>query len=81
MTAPAFPHDEKSGDGTHWTTHSGMTLRDWFAGQALAGIITAMANGQHSPKPGLTPRESIANDAYALADILLAARTQEPTPC
>lgn len=46
---PAFPYDEKSGDGSHWHSHPGMSLRDWFASQAdQPGVseIVAMAGGQ-----------------------------------
>lgn len=35
---PAFPHPTECSDGRA-IPHLGMTLRDWFAGQALAGII------------------------------------------
>lgn len=44
----------------------GMTLRDWFAGQALAGFCSAdeMASDPHL----------LAADAYLLADAMLEAR-------
>jgi len=35
---PAFPFDEYTKDGQQYKVHLGMTLRDWFAGQAMAGI-------------------------------------------
>ncbi len=45
---------------------TGMTLRDYFAGQALAGIMA---------DPNLTfPNERLASWAYKLADAMLAAR-------
>ena len=44
---------------------SGMTLRDWFAGQALAGILAESASGSE---------EGIASVAYAMADAMLKAR-------
>lgn len=50
----------KSGHGT------GMTLRDWFAGRALALIKTDNVNGNAN---------SIAIAAYTLADAMLAARS------
>lgn len=66
---PAFPapysnhHDDFGdplGDG-------GMSLRDWFAGQALP-VMAAPLNG-NTP-----PNEAIAGWAYGLADAMIAAR-------
>lgn len=34
---PAFPFEIEHGDGS-FTNYTGMTLRDWFAGQALSSI-------------------------------------------
>jgi len=45
----------------------GMTLRDWFAGQALAGLIAADTNLASTA-------ESLADFAYDQADAMLAAR-------
>jgi hypothetical protein len=59
----------------------GMSLRDWFAGQALGHIISVTSAGQHQPGRGpLDERpiqERIAGDAYAMADAMLAARKAE----
>lgn len=44
---------------------AGMSLRDWFAGQALAGIMTNPVGGEQI---------SVANKAYRIADAMLAAR-------
>jgi hypothetical protein len=43
----------------------GMTLRDWFAGQALQGLLASTKTSD-----GL----AIAKDAYILADAMLRAR-------
>jgi hypothetical protein len=48
-----------------------MTLRDWFAGQALAGLI---ARSEHPGSMG-EPKE-ISNDAYRIADAMLAERAK-----
>ena len=45
----------------------GMTLRDYFAGQALAGLVYHQADFE------LTPA-NWAHDAYQLADAMLAER-------
>ena len=64
-STPAFPY--KCEDGTEYL---GMTLRDYFAGQALVGILSAIAN-----EPMENPMGSfIAKDCYAIADRMLAAR-------
>ena len=64
---PAYPHAPFALDGRHWSDGSqGMTLRDWFAGQALAGM---MADGKNSGRFA-----DIASDAWDFADAMLAAR-------
>lgn len=65
---PALYHDDTPG----------MTLRDWFAGQAIPAIIAATSAGQHNPgmkvPQGATIVEGMAHDAYELADAMLEAR-------
>ena len=46
----------------------GMSLRDWFAGQALAGIMA---------DPGAPSAERTAEICYAMADAMLKAREQQ----
>lgn len=66
---PAFPHNEQNDDGSHHYTHPGMTLRDWFAGQALAGrMINGFASGA----------DIHARVSYELADAMLAERQRNP---
>jgi hypothetical protein len=63
----AFPWREDGGGGYY--QHVGMTLRDWFAGQALAGIVQGLMKGirfEDIPK--------LATDCYGIADAMLAAR-------
>lgn len=49
-------------------THDGMTLRDWFAGQALGGMLASEAGIQPYP------HEWAAERAYLIADAMLAER-------
>ena len=76
---PAFPrppftpkdsHDQFAQAGFAATGHPGMSLRDWFAGQALAAI----------PHIGCgcdLKNEEFAKAAYQIADAMLAARKEE----
>ncbi len=48
---------------------NGMSLRDWFAGQALAGIAV---------RDTVLPFEDEAAAAYRYADAMLAARKEPP---
>lgn len=53
----------------------GMSLREWFAGQALPAIIAATSAGQHMPqREGMSIVESIVADAYAMADAMMKHR-------
>lgn len=63
----AFPSPQ-CGD---WSPEYGMSLRDWFAGQALAGLCGNGAwSGSFTP-----PLQTItAEAAYSLADAMIAAR-------
>jgi hypothetical protein len=48
-----------------------MSLRDWFAGQALANLLR---HGVYSPETD----HLTAHYAYGLADAMLKAREKEP---
>lgn len=58
--------------------YGGMTLRDWFAGQALAGWLASAPSGQVHPASRWAESddnaEAIANLSYAMADHMLDAR-------
>ena len=60
---PAFPSSHPV------FPENGMTLRDWFASQALVGLV-----GRAETNDGL----AIAKDAYVIADAMLAAREAQP---
>lgn len=62
---PAFP--VTAGQQVYTT---GMTLRDWFAGQALAGICgDGIPGSHHNPV-------STARAAYDYADAMLSTRNE-----
>ena len=63
---PAFPLSEATVFDR--IENKGMTLRDWFAGQALAIVYSRFPQGS-DPKP-----EDLALQAYFIADAMLAER-------
>lgn len=63
------------GDGT--VPDFGMTLRDWFAGQALGSVLIVTAQGLNRPEPkfaGEKVSAVLAREAYAIADAMMAER-------
>jgi len=70
---PAFPCDIQVEDnsGSHYEEHSGLSLRDWFAGQALSSMTVAP---DYSKGPC---NFAMAERAYCIADAMLAARNKK----
>jgi len=68
----AFPelgiYEMPDGERLSLNRTGGMTLRDWFAGQALAGLTTLDAD---------CGPLGVARDAYAHADAMLMARSEK----
>jgi len=66
---PAFPHE-------YWfEPKCGMSLRDWFAGQVVAAIVSALTSTQGENHYLETTDFSMeAADAYQAADAMLAER-------
>lgn len=62
----AFPNGETVGQCSVIT--GGMTLRDYFAGQAMAGMLASETNGT------AYNRQTIANLCYGVADAMIAER-------
>ena len=53
--------------------HMGMSLRDWFAGQALGQIIATCAGDSRDRDQSI--EAMFADKAYKLADAMLSARS------
>ena len=84
----AFPRPYSTGE----SGQKGMTLRDWFAGKILAGILSNafLAEGMRDLKAAvmksddMTPKEfeskiefpSYAAGSYSIADAMLAERSK-----
>lgn len=56
--------------------HSGMTLRDWFAGKMLSAIV---ANEQCAPLSSVYNPNLVARLCYETADAMLQQRAKEST--
>ena len=67
---PAFPFWGYVAGSSEKAPLAGMSLRDWLAGQAVVGILTAA-----NVPAGDWPR--CAAHAYAAADAMLAEREKE----
>lgn len=85
---PAFPRPI-SEDRTHGDlfdgndmvpAQNGMSLRDWFAGQALAGADMGQELGESVFDPIQLKHfaERMAHDCYVMADAMLVARKKSP---
>tara|TARA_R110000868_G_scaffold219813_1_gene470891 strand:+ start:1229 stop:1495 length:267 start_codon:yes stop_codon:yes gene_type:complete len=74
----AFPHEiDRKTDNPHVLAyvnmHRGITVRDYFAGQALAGMC---ANAQGFQSIYQADLDADAGTAYDIADAMIAARNQ-----
>lgn len=69
---PAFPQALSMEED--YPGSSGMSLRDWFAGQALAGVL---ANLSQMDKVARNDIARQARDCYLMADAMLKAREPE----
>jgi len=83
---PAFPQHGWTSDPVvleRMKTQGGMTLRDYFAGQALSGILSKSINPNNQGNDSVdwastrAPGPNRASgDAYEYADAMLAARLE-----
>lgn len=70
--------DDKGGSAFPWSREyevdKGMTLRDWFAGQALSGLMAAhTADGDWT---AMGAEDYAASTAYKAADAMLKERSK-----
>ena len=52
----------------------GMTLREWFAGQALAEAMRMVRETPGLPLQGMCAEDTAADIAYGFADAMMAER-------
>jgi len=62
---PAFPRTASDNNNSQ----SGMSRREWYAGQALVAVIAMCANDPRLP--GETHEEMFARKAHLIADAML----------
>ena len=68
---PAYPHRWLNGDGCTDIIARGLSIRQWYAGQALAGIYQReIGRTTRSPK-------RMAQKAFDLADAMIAHEAKE----
>lgn len=70
LNPPAFPMGNPEQGG-----YDGMTLRDWFAGQTLAGLMSNQ-NIPFAADYAECEPEQIAKAVFDIADAMLAQREQ-----
>ena len=70
---PAFPSAVAIGPAgdVYEGVDGGMTLRDWFAGQALAGLLANPSREEAGTRPA---EAHYAAASYLIADAMLAER-------
>jgi len=71
----AFP----SPSTENWQGSEGMSLRDWYIGQAMKGLLSNPRITEHLIDLGKERFRAIAVDAEAYADAALAERAKENT--
>lgn len=68
---PAFPTENEHQSGSNTFHYSGVTIRDYFAAQTLAGLVPVWNDR------GSTFAGDIAKSAYEIADAMLAERAKK----
>lgn len=68
---PAFPATNWSKDGDFLGDNQGMTLRDYFAAKALPTLLREYRDEVEAGGTGF----NVPEDAYAIADAMLKARS------
>ena len=73
----AFPSVCQDDPG-HPVSAPGMSLRDWFAGQALSSVMADIDVVMMSRENGRTWTETVARTSYDIADAMIIERERQP---
>ena len=69
----AYPYIHKHPTSGQTTISEGLDLRDWFAGQAVIGLLMAELVGDYS-------NEHVADISYRIADAMMKQRNYKEVP-
>ena len=69
---PAFPRPASTPEENQVIEQDGMSLRDYFAGQALSSVLQDVADEKQLG--GMAPKDAAAKLAYIIADAMIRAR-------
>lgn len=69
----AYPYMHKHPTSGQTTISEGLDLRDWFAGQAVIGLLMAELVGDYS-------NEHVADISYRIADAMMKQRNYKEVP-
>ena len=70
---PAFPYEDRSADGTRFRLYTGMTLRQYYVGQAVVGLLA----DTHTELNTRAACAVVAKAAVIMADELIKAERGE----
>ena len=71
ISSPAFPTTGYFETDGRWMVQTeGMSLRDWFAGQSLQGMLAGCPPGE------IVEEKSTAEWCYQMADAMIAERNE-----
>lgn len=73
---PAFPYEERNMDGMPVKDYFGMTLRDYFAAQAMQALIARETTGAFNFEACPNDPWRVALWAYDVADQMIKVREQ-----
>jgi hypothetical protein len=73
---PAFPTAQYADGVRPSGFDNGMTLRDYFAGKVLQGVMSSVEMGIVFSKGNKPPSDEIAESCYAMADAMMEVRTK-----
>lgn len=76
-SGPAFPQNCEQRCSQHYHySDAGMSMRDWFAGQAINGVIALQIEAIKSGMPVGDMPTQVATQVYKLADAMLSERNK-----